>query len=192
MPTRLRKVKFTRDLLPRVQDFFCGDQQPWETEAAAWIKNSTAESPHDCAVLAVEQCGAQVWLHELEEGTVVGYSSLGPSGWRIPPPNGKRIEISVIPWMAIQKQFWGCPADADAADKYSAYLMDDAIAEARLIQHHDAPYLGLLVHSRNRRAIRVYEKAGFVVVPGIYKDKAAGVEYTRMLLDLTLSADEST
>ena len=55
MPTRLRKVKFTRDLLPRVQDFFCGDQQPWETEAAAWIKSPAADSPHDFAVLAVEQ-----------------------------------------------------------------------------------------------------------------------------------------
>ena len=141
MPTRLRKVKFTRDLLPRVQDFFCGDQQPWETEAAAWIKSPAADSPHDCAVLAVEQCAAQVWLHELEDGTIVGYSSLGPSGWRIPPPNGRRTEISVIPWMAIQKQFWGCPADADVAEKYSAYLMDDVIAEARRIQHDNAPIL---------------------------------------------------
>jgi ribosomal protein S18 acetylase RimI-like enzyme len=94
--------------------------------------------------------------------------------------------------MAIQKQFWGCPADAAAADKYSAYLMDDVIAEARRIQHDDAPYLGLLVHAQNQRAIRVYEKAGFVIVPGVYKDKATGVEYTRMLLDLTLSANEST
>jgi hypothetical protein len=186
MPGELRKVAFTRELLDRVRNFSCGDEKRWELDAAAWIKNHTADPPCDCAVLSVELLGTQVWIYELADGSIVGYSSLGKSVWRIPAPKGEKKSIAVIPWVAIQKDFWGQPKGVDPQDRYSAIIIDDLIAGAKqMLAENEDKYLGLFVDESHGRAIRVYEKSGFVAVPGPYTDKATGVVYKRMLLDLS-------
>ncbi len=77
MPTVLRKLVFTPDLLPEVQDFDCGDE-PWEQEVAAWIKGSPG------GVLDDLQRGCEVWLYVTEEEGLVGFGSLARSSWRWP------------------------------------------------------------------------------------------------------------
>ncbi len=119
----LRKVPFTEELLPDVQDFHCGDQ-PWEAPLAAWIKagpdvkNGALDEMKKAA-----QKGKRldVWLHVNEAGDLVGYSSLGESNWRWPLATDPRVPVNVIPNLAIQKPFQGKPSEPP---RYSKQILD--------------------------------------------------------------------
>ena len=108
MPDLLQKVPFTPQLLSFVQDFDCGDEE-WERPLAAWIKAAPDDANGTLHLMSDPKHELQVWLHVNDRRQVVGYSSLGKSKWRWPDPQDKRVPISVIPNVAIQKRFWGLP-----------------------------------------------------------------------------------
>jgi len=84
-----------------------------------------------------------VWLHVNEAGDLVGYSALGTSNWEWPTVADPRVPISVIPNVAIQKRFWGCPKDDPP--RYSKQILEHLVFEARKqVDRH--PLLGLFVH----------------------------------------------
>lgn len=178
MPDLLRKIPFTEDLLGAVADFDCGDEG-WETPLAAWIK-----APPDVRNGALYELGKRkgkldVWLHVNGAGDLVGYSSLGISNWEWPTADDPRVPISVIPNVAIQKRFWGCPKNDPP--RYSAQILDHLIFEAR--NHTERhPLLGLFVHPSNRRAIKADTTAGFQEYFRVFLED--GVEYKSMLLKL--------
>ena len=66
---------------------------------------------------------------------------------------------------------------------YSTQILNHLIAEAE-DRCATSPLLGLFVHPDNQRAIRVYERGGFVPFSHTYTDKATGVSYRSMLYQL--------
>ena len=166
----LRVQPFSADHLSEVQGFSCGEE-PWQVEVAQWIKSSSGE---DNAVAWIEK-GTQVWLYKTDDGQVVGYGSLGKSIWRWPPPNGPREVVCIIPYFGLQSRYQGEPKDGPKHERFSARIMGDLIAKARL---QGVRLLGLFVHKENHRAIGFYRGVGFAELPG-----DAG-KYVRMVLDL--------
>jgi hypothetical protein len=128
----------------------------------------------------------EVWhggLAALDRGReLVGVSSLGENRWSWPPPKGPKRLISIIPCVGIQKAFQGEPKDAPPEERFAAQVLDHLIYEATTKTHRD-PLIGLMVDAQSPRAIRFYEKAGFVrlVKPHV----SGGVTYLRMALDIS-------
>src|SRR5262249_41287554 len=108
MPDILQKVVFTETELDLVADFQCGDE-PWEKPLADWIKSPPTTKNGALYEIARRKGKLQVWLHANQAGELVGYSSLGESNWQWPTADDPRVPINVIPNVAIQKKFWGCP-----------------------------------------------------------------------------------
>ena len=90
MPDVLQKIRFTSALLPKVQQFDCGDE-PWEREVSDWIKGGPG------GVLDDLQRGCEVWLYANNSGELVGFGSLAASRWNWPSPTDPRVPISLIP-----------------------------------------------------------------------------------------------
>lgn len=79
MIPELKKVPFTTELLPKVQQVDCGDEV-WEREVSDWIK-----APPGCeGALNEIQHGNRVWLYDTVEDGVVGFGSLGDAVQIIP------------------------------------------------------------------------------------------------------------
>jgi ribosomal protein S18 acetylase RimI-like enzyme len=156
MPDMLRKEIFSPDNVGDVADFFCGDQQ-WDRFQAIWIKEQ--------AVKSIAQHGTEVFLYYNDQDELVAFGSIGKTRRRYPPPDGEYIHLSIIPSLAIQSQFQGQPNDG--SPKYSHQIMEDLIAQAR---QQGSDILTLDVHQENVRAIKVYEKFGFVALGDIYHD----------------------
>src|SRR5262249_17398828 len=127
MPDLLRKIPFTEELLPHVEDFDCGDED-WEKPLAAWIKAAPQVKNGALHEARKSKGKLEVWLHVNGLGDVVGYSSLGPSKWPWPLPEDPPTPISVIPYVAIQRRYWGQPADDPP--RYSIQILDHLIFEA--------------------------------------------------------------
>jgi GNAT superfamily N-acetyltransferase len=178
MPSFLRKIPFAEDLLPAVQTFVCGNQ-PWELPLAVWIKAGPDVETGALFEMRKRRGKLQVWLHVNDKNELVAYSSLGESNWRWPTPRDLRIPLSIIPNVAIQKQFQGQPADLP---RYSSQILEHLIFEAR--QHTNRqPLLGLYVDPRNAAAIKVYQRTGFVD----FRDRTDpddGITYKGMILKL--------
>jgi hypothetical protein len=147
MPDLLRKIPFTEDLLPAVADFDCGDEE-WEKPLAAWIKAPPTVKNGALSQMAKYKGKLDVWLHVNGADELVGYSSLGASNWEWPTPGDPRVPVNVIPCVAIQKRFWGCPKGDPP--RYSAQIFDHLIFQARK-RTERYPLLGLFVDPRNVR-----------------------------------------
>ena len=78
---RLVKTRFSRDLLPAVSDFDCGDE-PFQREVSDWIRDTIPGGVSDAL-----QRDTDVWLYSTEEGDLVGFGSLCRSLWSWPKPN---------------------------------------------------------------------------------------------------------
>lgn len=104
------------------------------------------------------------------------------SRWPWPLPDSPHVPISLIPMVGIQKVYWGKP-DGPPEERYSAQILDHLIYQAmQYTERH--PLLGLFVDPRNVRAMRVYEKAGFVSFSKTYRDPDTGIVCESMLLNL--------
>lgn len=182
----LWKERFTLAALDLedVQGFHCGDAE-WDKEAANWLNGKPATTA-DCAAKRAAQ-GIEVWLYRNAARQLVGFGSLGKTRWRVPTKRDAFRVIAVIPWVAIQKQFHSKPAGAPREERYSTQIMDDLISiavgwsRAKDIE----PYLGLCVHADNVAAIKLYQRAEFVMLPTPYKDPDTGLLYERMVVDLS-------
>jgi hypothetical protein len=180
MPDFLRKIPFGEELLKEVADFDCGDEE-WELPLAAWIKAPPNVKNGALYELRNRKGKLSVWLHVNGVGDLVGYSALGASNWEWPTAEDPRVPISVIPNVAIQKRYWGCPKEDPP--RYSTQILEHQIFEAR--RHQDRhPLLGLFVHPMNARAIKAYQAAGFAEHFRKFTDNADNVEYVSMLLNV--------
>jgi hypothetical protein len=188
MPTILKQILFDRDLLPLVLDFDCAEQDPprvWEEEINDWIRADPATG--DGALFWMAK-GTQVWLYADEHDAVVGYGSLCQSRWpdlavtqRV--PKLKRVPISLIPAVGMNRQFHGGPAGAAPEERYSTKIMHHLVCEAR--KHPERqPFLGLYVHPDNEKAIRLYRRMNFVDFTQKCWNERAKVDYPSMILKL--------
>jgi GNAT superfamily N-acetyltransferase len=168
----LRVIPFAEDLLEAVADFHCGDE-PHERELADWVRQEALQAMAG---------GTDVWLFATAEGELVGYGSLGTTRWKWPDPAGPKVPLQIIPAVAIQKAYWGKP-EGPREGRYSSQILDHLIAEAT-DRSAVSPLLGLFVHPDNERAIRVYQRVGFVPYTHTYTDKTTGVVYRSMLYEL--------
>ena len=178
MPDHLRKIPFTEDLREVVADFDCGDEE-WEKPLADWIKAAPSVKNGALFEIRKRKGKLEVWLHVNTAGELVGYSAPGSSNWEWPTRDDPRVPINVIPNVAIQRKFWGCPKQGPP--RYSTQILEHLIFEAR--KHNDRhPLLGLFVDPRNHRAIKAYLTAHFEEYFRVYLED--GIEYKSMLLKL--------
>jgi hypothetical protein len=123
---------------------------------------------------------------------IVGYGSLAISKWPDPMadpgllqkvPKLPKVPINLIPAVGINRQFQGQPAGSPPEERYSKQILDHLIMEAT--RQPATPVLGLYVHPGNAKAIRFYEKNGFITWNSQrYVNQETGVVYQGMLLFL--------
>ena len=176
MVERLRAQTFAACHLGDVQDFFCGNN-PWHIEVAKWIKGDTSKNS---ALRDIASGKNEVWLYRTTQGAVVGYGSLGKTKWRWPPPQGQWEIVSIIPFIGIKTEFQGQPHGVPSEERFASQIMGDLIGKAR---GHGTRILGLFVHRDNARAIKFYNRIGFLPL------RDDGKENLRMFLDLGSLAD---
>jgi GNAT superfamily N-acetyltransferase len=177
MPSLIR-IPFDESLLPKVSVFDCGTE-PWQHEVSEWIKRQRGAG----RALDEIECGLQVWLYATDAGELVGFGSLGPALQRWPAAKDPEIAVSIIPFMGIDRRFWGQPPGVPWQERYSGQILGDVVAEAA--KSRDArPILKLLVYEGNAAAIKLYERVGFTEYHKPRKDKESGLLYKRMALDL--------
>ena len=150
MPDVLRFVPFAAELLEDVRDFDYGDES-FQKELADWLRTDS---------LPALASGVKIWLYVNQSGDIIGYSSLGVSRWKYPDPSSHRIEVVIVPAVAVRKQFWGKPDGAERDDRYSSQIMRHLLDEAEQWPGQP-PVVGLFVHPDNVAAIRLYERFGF-------------------------------
>ena len=158
-PYQLYADEFSEDDLPELVDFdCCGDSDtPWARAADEWLLGSD--------VWQSKRRGTRVWLYRLGSGVVVGFGSLGMTRRRWPPPDGGYRNLLIIPMLGIDYRFQGGPT---ASEKYSHQIVRHLLHEAsQLVQQEAAgrstsSVLTLWVHKDNKRAMKLYERFGFV------------------------------
>lgn len=175
MPRELRKIPWNDEYIETepVRSFHCGGEY-WEREIEQWIKHDVVEERRRMPPV-------EVWLYYTDEDGLIGYGSLGESRWRWPLPSGRRVPISIIPAVGIDRRFWGQP-EGPPEGRFSNRIMADLVEEARQ-RHERVPVIGLYVHPDNRRAMRLYERLGFQYFHHTYRN-ADGIDYISMVLKL--------
>jgi ribosomal protein S18 acetylase RimI-like enzyme len=188
MATILKRISFDKDLIPLVHDFDCAPEYPptfWEEEINEWIRLDP--SAKDGALYYLAK-GTEVWLYANEDDDIVGYGSLCNSNWPDPAvvqqvPKLKRVPISLIPAVGIDRRFQGGPEGAETAERYSTKIMNHLVFAAR--RHTDRQsFLGLYVHPANEKAIKLYRRMQFGPFTQKYRHEKAGVDYVSMILRL--------
>jgi len=157
-PHQLVAVEFEKADQARLVGFTCGDNV-WSRCVTEWILGSD--------VLDSMQRGTRVWLFETQDEEIVGFGSLGPWNWRWPLPNGPKNSVLLIPMLGIATQYQGKPPDPEW--RFSNQILDHIIAEAKQLATASAQrprQLLLMVHRDNLRAMKVYERFGFQLIPG--------------------------
>ena len=166
MPESLKTRQFSEELAATtdVQAFECGEEA-WSRDMADFIKSQRV-------IDSITRKGNECWLYYREDDTLVGFGTVGKTTWRIPAPNGPSVELSIIPAVAVQSGFQGCPKGQTT---FARLIMSDLAAKAR---KHGTDKIGLFVHEDNARAIRFYENIGFGRLTGEFRN------HIRMLLEL--------
>lgn len=151
--TLQRKVAFSSAKLAEVADFDCGDED-WSLALTAWLLEGDA-------IATMTNRGTDVWLYYNSDDDVVGFGSLGKTQ-RPWPRKGRRgtgpkVDVSIIPCVAVRKEFRGLPRPP--AKTFAYQIMLDLIANAR---KHGTRVLLLDVDEGNDRAIAFYKKLSFI------------------------------
>ena len=162
--------------MEHVNQFDCGDAV-WERDLAGWIRDP------ERALKDIEQ-GCQVWLWADNNGTLVGFGSLGITSWRVPNPNKSAPQtISVVPAIALSSAYQGKPVGVAPKHRYARIILEDIIAEA-IAYVETRPFIGLFVHVDNKKAIAFYKRAGFDEFGKPFLEKQTGWFHQKMLYDL--------
>lgn len=141
-----------------------------------WIKGA----PY--GVFDHQAAGGEVWLYANDAQEIVGFGALGETTWRWPTNKDRPRRLSIIPALGVDRRFHGQPA-GPPGERFSSQILLDLVYEATRHTERD-PVLGLFVHPQNTRAIRFYERAGFVPFFRTYTDPQSGVVYRSMVLKL--------
>ena len=179
MATTFQVIPFAPELLSKVQAFDCGDE-PWEREVSDWIKRPPGQ---DGAVDALAR-GMTVWLYVSEAGELIGFGSLDRAEQRWPTSKDPKIPASIIPWVAVDRHFWGQPP-GPPEERYAAQILGDLVARATQTRD-ERPILVLYVHVNNTRAVAFYLRSGFQELQKPYTDPKTGWQYKRMVLALNV------
>ena len=155
----------TPDDLARVRDLDYG-LEPCHLDVTQWIREEAANH--------IKQ-GTRVWMYA-DGKTVLGYGSLGVSRWRYPEPGSKKVPVLIIPAVALAREFWKCPKDADRADRYSSQIMRHLLSEAEAWANRPEA-IGLYIHPANEAAKKLYERFGFRLFHNTYSDPTTNVTY---------------
>jgi ribosomal protein S18 acetylase RimI-like enzyme len=179
-PLSLARRAFTEADWEDVQGFDCGSER-YESEVADWLKGSIDK---DSALAAINDKvrPTSVWLYRLGD-QIVGFGALSISEWRWKRKKDPRIPLTLIIWVGLHKDFQGLPKDVPREERYSSLILEDLIIESKK-DEVVRPALGLVVHSDNFRAIKLYERFGFTQGFEPYKDKTTGNTYIRMAVAL--------
>ncbi len=151
-----RVVEFSEERLPLVLGFECGPDD-WALRAAKWIQTAP---PFPGALLSMKDRGNRVFLYfagAVDQEHLIGFSSLGTTRWRIPPPDGPKRKAGFLPMLAIASAFQGRSVES-SGQRYSHAIMKHLVSEARQSGFRE---LCLFVHEDNARALRFYEGRGF-------------------------------
>jgi ribosomal protein S18 acetylase RimI-like enzyme len=121
--------------------------------------------------------GNKVWLHfccvdlgsfqgdststesrstEPAEEYIVGFSSLGTTTWKVPPPDGDRRTLGYIPMLALASGFQG--KQCSSGRRYSDLIMEHLLTAS---QQQGFREVGLLVDPDNQKALCLYRRFGF-------------------------------
>ena len=144
--------------------FSCGDSDVGRA-STQWILGSD--------VLDSMLRGTTVWLYHNQVEEVVGFGSLGPIRWRWPLPDGGYQNLLIIPMLGIDERFQGEPPDEEW--RYSHQIMNHLIYEGHQMSsaaQKPFDWLLLLVHPDNERAIKLYEKFDFALIPDVTRGPA--------------------
>ena len=161
MAGALDRELFSPELhLAELQQFRCGNA-PYQQVSSAWIR---ATDPHDSVLKDIEQYQTRVWIYRDEDRRIIGFAALGTTFWS-PAPKAKRLPVVIIPHIAVDAEFWGVPL----GDPYADQILDD-IRSTAAEYRETHPLLVLAVWPENHRAIRFYERNGFVHIEPAMKD----------------------
>jgi len=174
----LVRIPFTEVLLPKVQGFDSGDEI-WQTEVSDWIK---APREGNGAINDIVNGGLSVWIYATAQGEVVGFGSLGEGMQRWPKSKDPEIPASIIPYMAVDRKFWGQPP-GPKDNRYATQIVRNLVAEAQLFKENRT-ILNLLVYEGNAAAIKLYEYLGLKEYHKPRKDQSNGLLYKRMAVAL--------
>jgi ribosomal protein S18 acetylase RimI-like enzyme len=181
-PYQLYADELTEDDRAELIHLNCGDEA-WSRAATEWMLGSEVWE-------SIAKHKTKVWLYRNDADVIIGFGSLGISRRRWPPPDGGYANILIIPMLGIDHRFHGKPPNPDK--RYSNQIISHLRHEAiQLIESHQQserttlPLLSLFVHRDNHRAIRLYEKFGFVAEP------SAGRENLLLMVQNLKSDDAS-
>ncbi|HEX8524127.1 MAG TPA: GNAT family N-acetyltransferase [Tepidisphaeraceae bacterium] len=149
------------DHVDDVRDFDCGDTS-YQTALSEWIK---CGNPDNSASADIEKFNTDVWLYYNRAGNLIGFGSLGLTKWTLGEGSKKKVDVVLIPMVAVAKAHWGQPPGNCYADQ----IMDDLRAEA-LKYKESHPAVVLAVHPENKRAISFYERHGFKMIEPPMRD----------------------
>ena len=182
-PYQLYADEFTEDDRSELIHLNCGDEA-WRRAATEWMIGAEMRD-------SIEKHGTRVWLYRNDQGVIVGFGSLGTTRRRWPPPDGGFSNLLIIPMLGIDHRFHGQPPDPQYrySNQIISHLRFEAIQLLKSHQESDRstlPLLSLYVHRENRRAIRLYQKFGFVA-----EGAGARADLLLMIQKLPTATDES-
>ncbi len=159
---RLYADEITGDDRPDLIHLNCGDES-WARAATEWVLGTEVWD-------SIEKHGTRVWLYRNDKDVIVGFGSLGITRRRWPPPDGGYCNLLIVPMLGIDHRFHGQPPDRE--QRFSHQILSHLRFEAiQLFKSHQEsgrstlPLLSLYVHRENHRAIRLYERFGFLAKP---------------------------
>lgn len=167
----MRAKRFTPDTQAKVAEFDCGDE-PYAQAMSEWITGDGVE--------ASIARGNTVWLFYTDDGDLIGFGSLGTTGWRLPTQKDPLKTVSIIPALAVRTNFQGQRPEPESPT-YARMILDFLISKAveQTASKQIAPILVLYVDKQNAPAARLYHNVGFATLLDSYKGN------WKMILDLT-------
>lgn len=176
---RLRAVPYQPDLRDDLPRFDFGDES-YQSELDFWLASESTEAMKK---------GTKVWLYLNQADVVVGFGSLGPSNWRYPDKSSGRTFVVVIPAVAVRREFWGKPDNANPDDRYSSQILQHLIDEAEAWPD-EPPAVGLFVHPENKAAIKLYSRFHFSPFHHSFTDPTTKVTYLSFVRAIVRSDSE--